>query len=41
MVDANGTGSYPYTPAISMFMASKESIAMMEEEGLGEYRRAA
>ncbi|HEX4191988.1 MAG TPA: aminotransferase class V-fold PLP-dependent enzyme, partial [Stellaceae bacterium] len=34
MVDANGTGSYPYTPAISMFMASKESIAMMEEEGL-------
>jgi alanine-glyoxylate transaminase / serine-glyoxylate transaminase / serine-pyruvate transaminase len=34
MVDANGTGSYPYTPAISLFMASKESIAMMEEEGL-------
>jgi alanine-glyoxylate transaminase / serine-glyoxylate transaminase / serine-pyruvate transaminase len=34
MVDANGTGSYPYTPAISMFLASKESIAMMEEEGL-------
>jgi alanine-glyoxylate transaminase/serine-glyoxylate transaminase/serine-pyruvate transaminase len=34
MVDANATGSYPYTPAISMFMASKESIAMMEEEGL-------
>ena len=34
MVDANGNGSYPYTPAISLFMASKESIAMMEEEGL-------
>ncbi|HEY1506150.1 MAG TPA: aminotransferase class V-fold PLP-dependent enzyme [Stellaceae bacterium] len=34
MVDANATGSYPYTPAISMFLASKESIAMMEEEGL-------
>ncbi len=34
MVDANGSGSYPYTPAISMFLASKESIAMMEEEGL-------
>ncbi|HEY3918290.1 MAG TPA: aminotransferase class V-fold PLP-dependent enzyme [Stellaceae bacterium] len=34
MVDANETGSYPYTPAISMFMASKESIALMEEEGL-------
>ena len=34
MLDANETGSYPYTPAISMFMASKESIAMMEEEGM-------
>jgi alanine-glyoxylate transaminase / serine-glyoxylate transaminase / serine-pyruvate transaminase len=34
MVDANGNGSYPYTPAISLFMAAKESIAMMEEEGL-------
>jgi alanine-glyoxylate transaminase/serine-glyoxylate transaminase/serine-pyruvate transaminase len=34
LVDANGTGSYPYTPAISLFMAAKESIAMMEEEGL-------
>ena len=34
MVDANATGSYPYTPAISLFMAAKESIAMMEEEGL-------
>ena len=34
MVDANGTGSYPYTPAISLFVASKESLAMMEEEGL-------
>ncbi|HLI21983.1 MAG TPA: serine--glyoxylate aminotransferase, partial [Stellaceae bacterium] len=34
MVDANATGSYPYTPAISLFMAAKEAIAMMEEEGL-------
>jgi alanine-glyoxylate transaminase/serine-glyoxylate transaminase/serine-pyruvate transaminase len=34
MVDANQTGSYPYTPAISMFFAAKEAIAMMEEEGL-------
>jgi alanine-glyoxylate transaminase/serine-glyoxylate transaminase/serine-pyruvate transaminase len=33
MVDANGTGSYPFTPAISLFMAAKEAIAMMEEEG--------
>lgn len=34
MVDANETGSYPFTPAISLFMAAKEAIAMMEEEGL-------
>ncbi|HVA12570.1 MAG TPA: aminotransferase class V-fold PLP-dependent enzyme [Stellaceae bacterium] len=34
MVDANETGSYPFTPAISLFLAAKESIAMMEEEGL-------
>jgi len=34
MVDANATGSYPYTPAISLFMASKEAVAIMEEEGL-------
>jgi alanine-glyoxylate transaminase / serine-glyoxylate transaminase / serine-pyruvate transaminase len=33
MVDANANGSYPYTPAISLFMAAKEAIAMMEEEG--------
>ena len=32
---------FPYTPAISMFMASKESIAMMEEEGLENVVRAA
>jgi alanine-glyoxylate transaminase / serine-glyoxylate transaminase / serine-pyruvate transaminase len=33
MVDANGNGSYPFTPAISLFAAAKEAIAMMEEEG--------
>ena len=34
MVDANQSGSFPYTPPISMFFAAKEAIAMMEEEGL-------
>jgi alanine-glyoxylate transaminase/serine-glyoxylate transaminase/serine-pyruvate transaminase len=34
MVDANETGSFPYTPAIGMFYAQKEAIAMMDEEGL-------
>ena len=34
MVAANETGSFPFTPATSMFLAATEAIAMMEEEGL-------
>ena len=34
MVDANDNGWFPYTPATLMFFGLRESIAMLEEEGL-------
>ncbi len=34
MIDANDSGYYPYTPATLMFFGLKESLAMLEEEGL-------
>ncbi|HLJ63765.1 MAG TPA: aminotransferase class V-fold PLP-dependent enzyme [Stellaceae bacterium] len=34
MLASNETGSYPYTPATNLIFGLKESIAMLEEEGL-------
>jgi len=34
MIDANESGFYPFTPATTLFFGLKESIAMIEEEGL-------
>ncbi|MGB8182702.1 MAG: aminotransferase class V-fold PLP-dependent enzyme, partial [Stellaceae bacterium] len=34
MVDANDSGYFPYTPATLMFFGLKETIAMLDEEGL-------
>ncbi|MDE2229171.1 MAG: aminotransferase class V-fold PLP-dependent enzyme [Alphaproteobacteria bacterium] len=34
MIDANDSGYYPYTPATLMFFGLKESLAMLDEEGL-------
>jgi alanine-glyoxylate transaminase/serine-glyoxylate transaminase/serine-pyruvate transaminase len=35
MLKANATGGYPYTPAAGLIAGLAESVAMLEEEGLG------
>ncbi len=34
MIDANENGLFPYTPPTTLFFGLKQSIAMLEEEGL-------
>lgn len=34
LVNSNKTGFFPYTPAMNLFYALKEALAMMQEEGL-------
>ncbi|MCW2365606.1 alanine-glyoxylate transaminase/serine-glyoxylate transaminase/serine-pyruvate transaminase [Sphingobium sp. B7D2B] len=34
MLEANGRGFFPYTPAINLLQGLREAIAMMQEEGL-------
>jgi alanine-glyoxylate transaminase/serine-glyoxylate transaminase/serine-pyruvate transaminase len=35
MLQSNPTGGYPYTPAVNLIRGLVQSIAMLEEEGLG------
>ena len=37
MIKANATGYFPYTPPLPMLYGLRESLNIIEEEGLGEY----